>query len=118
MIKKTPDLSGLLRKIDYDARISQVVGKYFTNSDYNKFTSDILDAKVKENKLVDQSDNSNLVKNSDLNTKIATLATKAEVKLEQDKIVKLQAFDSSYFHGKNFFGWWWFSKYVCLSSNT
>ena len=34
--------------------------------------------------------------------KVATLATKAELKSEQDKI-KLQAFDSSYFRGKNHF---------------
>ena len=38
-----------------------------------------------------------------MNKKVATLATKAELKAEQDKIVKLQAFDSSYFHGKNKF---------------
>ena len=29
--------------------------------------------------------------------KVATLATKAELKAKQDKIVKLQALDSSYF---------------------
>ena len=34
-----------------------------------------------------------------------TLVTKAELRLEQDKIVKHEAFDSSYFHGKNFFGY-------------
>ena len=39
-------------------------------------------------------------KNSDLNTRGATLATKAELKAEQDKIVKLQAVDSNYFHCK------------------
>ena len=33
-------------------------------------------------------------KNSDLNTKLAALATTAELKPQQDKIVKLQAFDS------------------------
>ena len=32
------------------------------------------------------------------------MATKAELKVEQDKIVKLEAFDSSYFHCKSFFG--------------
>ena len=35
--------------------------------------------------------------------KIATLATKAKLKVEQDKIIKLQAFDSNYFRGKNHF---------------
>ena len=41
----------------------------------------------------------NLVKTFDLNIKLATLATKSELKSEEDKIVKLKAFDSSYFSG-------------------
>ena len=53
---------------------------------------------------MNKSDISNQVKNSDLNTKLATLATKAELEAEQDKIVKLKAFDSSYFLGKISFG--------------
>ena len=38
----------------------------FTASDYNKFTKEILDAKIKETELVDKSYISNLVKSSDL----------------------------------------------------
>ena len=40
--------------------------KNFTASDYNKFTKEILDAKIKETELVDKSYISNLVKSSDL----------------------------------------------------
>ena len=40
------------------------------------------------------------MKISNLNTKLATLATKAELKAEQDKIMKLQVFDSHYFRSK------------------
>ena len=76
-------LSGLVKKTDYDSKISKFEGKYFTSSDYNKFASDILDAKIKQKELANKSDISNLVKNSDL------LATKAELKAKQDKIVKL-----------------------------
>ena len=47
---------------------------------------------------------SNPVKIADFNAKLATLATKAELKAEQEEIVKLEAFDPSYFHGKFFFG--------------
>ena len=43
---------------------------------------------------VNKSDFSNLIKNPVLNSKLATLATKAELKAEQDKTVKLQGFDS------------------------
>ena len=48
----------------------------------------------KQKAFVNKSDFSNLIKNSVLNTKLATLATKAELKAEQDKTVKLQGFDS------------------------
>ena len=44
--------------------------------------SDILDSKIKQKKLV------NLVRNSDLNTKFETLAAKAELKAEKNKIVQ------------------------------
>ena len=43
------------------------------------------------------------INNADLDKKVATLATKAELKAEQDKIIKLQTFDSSYFWGKSYF---------------
>ena len=38
-----------------------------------------------------------------MDKRVATLAKKAELKAEQDKITKLQAFDSSYFRGKSHF---------------
>ena len=41
--------------------------------------------------------------NAELDKKVSTLATKAELKSEQDKILNLQAFDSSYFRGKSHF---------------
>ena len=44
-----------------------------------------------------------LQKNSDLSTKLETLATKAELKAKINKIVNLQAFDSSYFRDKSHF---------------
>ena len=69
------------------------MGKYITASDYNKFKSDILDAKINQKELVNNSGISNLAQNSDLNTKLATLATKAELKAEQYKIVKLQKYE-------------------------
>ena len=39
-----------------------------------------------------------------LKQKLETLATKAVLKAEQDKIVRSQPFDKSYFLGKFFFG--------------
>ena len=62
--------------------------------DYNSITS---------KSLVDKSAISEFINNSDLDRKLATLATKAELKDEQDKIIKFQAFNSSYFRGKSHF---------------
>ena len=70
--------------------------KSFTTSDYNKLALGILDSKTKKS-LVDKLAISGFINNADLNKKLATLATKAELEPEPDKIVKLQAFDSSYF---------------------
>ena len=61
---KIPNVSDLVKKTDYDAKISEIEVKYITTSDYNKFTSDILDAKIKQKELVNKSDISNLLKNS------------------------------------------------------
>ena len=40
-------LSGLVKKRDYDRKISEMKGNCITTSDQNKFTSDELDAKTK-----------------------------------------------------------------------
>ena len=51
---------------------------------------------------MNKSDISNLVKNYELNTRLAALAPKAESKAEQDKIAKLQTHNLNYFLGKKF----------------
>ena len=70
--------------------------KYFTRSDYNKFTGEILNAKIKEQGLVDKSDIFGFIENSNLDKKIERLVGKAELK-EEKEIVKLQTFDLSHF---------------------
>ena len=50
--------------------------------------------------LVNKSNISGFIDNSDLHKKIATLEAKAFLKSEQDEITKLQAFDLSYFRVK------------------
>ena len=74
---KIPDVSELVKKEDYDAKITEIEGKYFTTADYNKFTSNILDSKIKQKELVNKSNISNLINNSDLNTKLTILEAKA-----------------------------------------
>ena len=51
--------------------------------------------------MVNKSNISGFINNSDLDKKIATLAKNAELKAEQDKTVKLQAFNSIHFCGKS-----------------
>ena len=48
---ETSNVSGLIKK-NYDAKLSDIEQKYFIISDYNKFTSDILDAKIKQKALI------------------------------------------------------------------
>ena len=54
--------------------------KYLTTPDYHKFTSEIIETKRKEKGLTDKSNIFSFAKNSDWKTKLATLATKAELK--------------------------------------
>ena len=57
--------------MDYNAKISDTEAKYFTASDYNKFTSEIFETKIKEKGLVDNS--RYVIKSSDLNTELSEL---------------------------------------------
>ena len=100
---KIHDLGGLVKKTDYNIKMSDNEGKYSTTTNYNTFSKEILDAKIKEQVLVEKSDISGFIDNSDLNKKLATLATKAGLKTEPDKIVKIQTLGSSYFCGKSHF---------------
>ena len=96
-----PDVSGLVPTTDLNIEIE---GKSITDSNNNKFTSDILDTKIKQKELFNKSDISNLMKDFDLKIKHATLGTKAELKAEQHKIVKLQTVIYINFLAKIFFG--------------
>ena len=89
---------------DYDTKISDIESKYITTSNYNKFTKNVVDISIKSKSLVDKSYIAGFINNAELDKKkVATLALKAELKAEQDKIIRLQAFDSSYFRDKNHF---------------
>ena len=67
---KMPNVSDLVKKKKktvYDAKILDIESKYFTTSNYNKFSGDILNAKMKEKELVSNSDISGFTGNSYLN---------------------------------------------------
>ena len=103
MLKKDSKRYCFSQKADYDTKISDIEKKYFTTSYQNKFANEMLDAKIRNKELVDKSDINKFIINSDLDKKIETLATKAELKAQQNKIVKLQTYDSNLFIGQSYF---------------
>ena len=89
------------KKADYNAKISEMENKRFTTSDYNKFTSNTLDAKIKQKILVNESYLNEKIKTLAKKEEIKTLAPKAESKVEEDKTVKLQTYDLILFIGQS-----------------
>ena len=51
-----PDVSNLVKKTDYNAKITETNNKYITTFDYNKFTKDIVDNSIKSKNLVTKTD--------------------------------------------------------------
>ena len=101
--KKISNVSDLVKKADYDAKISEMENKYFTTSDYNKFMSNAIEAKITQKKLVNESYLNEKIKTLATKEEIKTLAAKVKLKAEQDKIVKLQTYDLSLFIGQSYF---------------
>ena len=79
-----PGDSNLVEKKNYVAKILDIEFKYFTTADYNKFTIQTLDANIKQKELLDKNAFSGFINNDDLDKNVATLATKAKSKAEQD----------------------------------
>ena len=75
---KIPDISGLIKEVNYNAKITDIEANYFTISDYSKFTGEILETNKKG--FVDKSRISKLIENFDLNIKLTKLETKVELK--------------------------------------
>ena len=76
--KKIQNVSDLVKKTKYDAKVSEIYIKYFNRSDYDNFTTDILNTKIKKKELVDESDISRFKYKFDLEKKIRTLGAKAD----------------------------------------
>ena len=93
-----PSVSHLVKKTDYNPEIKDIKNKCFTTFDYNKFPNNTLNGKITATKLVNQSGLNKMVKPLTKEAEIKKLATKAELKAEQDKIVKLQTYDLDLFY--------------------
>ena len=97
-----PKVSDLVKQTHYEVKISNIKSKYFITSSYTKFKDNILDGKVQNKKLVHESDISGFIKNFYLDKKIQKSAAKAELKTEQNEIVKLHTHDSSLFIAQSY----------------
>ena len=73
-------ITGLVKKTVYNTKISDIEFKYFITSDYNKFMSNVLDTKIKEKKLVNESNTSIFINNSDLDKKNNNTSNKSRAK--------------------------------------
>ena len=66
---KIHDVRNLVKKTYCDAEILDIEFKCFTTVDYQKFTSQRLDAKIKQKELVDKSVIARLINNADSDKK-------------------------------------------------
>ena len=66
---KTFHICDIVKKTEPDATISDIESKYFTAANYDKFTSKILDAKIKQKELVLKSAIAGFINNADLDKK-------------------------------------------------
>ena len=88
---KTPNVGNLVKKKDYDAKILHINSKYFTIADYNKFTSQTLDPKIKQKGLVDRFAIAGFISKTDLDLKSNNIGNKSWIKSKErqnDKIYK------------------------------
>ena len=107
MKNKILDVSSLVKKTDYNTKISEIENKltnhdhdkYITTPEFNKLTAQNFAARLAQ---------ANLVTKTEFDTKLISLDRKINSKktkhvLAENKLKKLKTFDSSYFRGKSNF---------------
>ena len=105
---KIPDISNLVKKTDYDAKISKIEkkvtdhdhDKYITTSEFNKLTTENFIAILIQANLVTKRGFD--AKLTSLNKKINS--NKRKHLLIKNELEKLKTLDLSYFRDKNYFG--------------
>ena len=104
---KIPYVSNLVKKTDYNTKITDIENKlnnhdhdkYINTSEFNKLAADIFNARIVQANLITKTDFD--AKLSSLNIKVTN--NKSKHLLAENELNKLKTFDSSYFHGKNYF---------------
>ena len=75
-----PDVSNLVKKRIYDAKISDIHSKYITTADYNRFTKNIVDNSIKNEDIVDKSAIGGFISNAELDKKSNNFSNKSWIK--------------------------------------
>ena len=118
---KIPSINNLVKKTDYNTKISEIekkltdhnYDKYITTPEFNKLAADVFNGRLLQANLVTKTDFDN--KLLSLNRKIVSNKTR-DLTIEK-KLKKLNTFDLSYFRGKKSFSRRWYSKLVCILTN-
>ena len=104
---KVPNISSLVKKTDYNTKITEIEnrlidhnrGKYITTPEFNRLTAENFAARLKQANLVTKTDFDDKLKS--LNQK--SNPDKTEHLLVENELRKLKTLDSSYFRGRNCF---------------
>ena len=107
MLKIMPDVSNLVKKIDYDAKVIEIENKlnnhnhdkYIDTQEFNELAGNVFNARLVQANLVTKTDFDD--KLSNLNRKVTK--NKTDHLLVQNELNMLKTFDLSYFLGKSNF---------------
>ena len=94
-----PYVGNLVKKTNYNAKITEIESTYITTADYNKFTNEFVDNSIKSKKLVIKTDFD--AKLQDVSKRITS--NKSKHLLAENELKKSQKIDSSYFRNRNRF---------------
>ena len=101
---KIPSISNLVKKTGYNTKITDIENK-LNNHNHDKYintselAADVFNARIAQANLITKTDFD--AKLSSLNRKITN--NKSKHLIVENELNKLKTFDSSYFHGKNYF---------------
>ena len=107
MENKIPSVSRLVKKTDYDTKITEIEkkltdhnhDKYITTPEFDTLAASVFNARLAQANLITKTDFD--AKLSSLNRKFT--ANKSKHLLVENELKKLKTFDSNYFRGKTYF---------------
>ena len=94
---KIPSVTNLVKKTDYNTKVSEIEKKNITTPEFNKLTLENFAERLKQANLVTKTDFDN--KMISLDRKITS--NKANQLVTENELKKLKTFDQGYFIGRN-----------------